>query len=209
MEQAILITGSNQGNRSSYLRFAKESIAKYAGKVIHESSIYESSPWGYDSENSFLNQCVLIHTALNPRRLLDVILGIETDAGRIRDKVNDPEKSVRNRETSSTALQSSIIPGQKARKPLSETKGISSDISDKKNRNRYADRTLDIDILFYGNVIVNEPGLIIPHPRIESRKFVLLPLSDLTPEWVHPVTGKTVKKMLADCEDLNWVRRIE
>jgi 2-amino-4-hydroxy-6-hydroxymethyldihydropteridine diphosphokinase len=58
-------------------------------------------------------------------------------------------------------------------------------------------RTVDIDILFYGNAIVSTPGLEIPHPRLADRRFVLEPLAELAPEFRHPRTRQTVREMLA------------
>jgi 2-amino-4-hydroxy-6-hydroxymethyldihydropteridine diphosphokinase len=59
-------------------------------------------------------------------------------------------------------------------------------------------RMIDIDILLYGDEVVNEPTLQIPHPRMAQRRFVLAPLADLAPDLRHPATGKTVRQMLAD-----------
>ncbi len=68
-------------------------------------------------------------------------------------------------------------------------------------------RTVDIDILLYGNEIVDKPELQIPHPRMAERRFVLAPLADLAPDLRHPVTGRTVREMLADAPD-DAVRRL-
>lgn len=57
-------------------------------------------------------------------------------------------------------------------------------------------RTIDLDILFYGNEVIHTPRLKIPHPAIENRWFVLKPLSDLIPAFKHPVTGKTIQEHL-------------
>jgi 2-amino-4-hydroxy-6-hydroxymethyldihydropteridine diphosphokinase len=61
---------------------------------------------------------------------------------------------------------------------------------------RYGPRTIDIDILFYDDLILDEPGLTIPHPRIQGRAFVLVPLADLAPDMIHPLEGKTISAML-------------
>jgi 2-amino-4-hydroxy-6-hydroxymethyldihydropteridine diphosphokinase len=60
-------------------------------------------------------------------------------------------------------------------------------------------RLIDIDILFYDDLILNTASLVIPHPRLHERAFVLLPLMDLDPELVHPVRKKSVREMLASC----------
>ncbi|RPJ28000.1 MAG: 2-amino-4-hydroxy-6-hydroxymethyldihydropteridine diphosphokinase [Chloroflexi bacterium] len=60
-------------------------------------------------------------------------------------------------------------------------------------------RSIDMDILFYDDLVLNTPSLVIPHPRLHERAFVLLPLMDLDPELVHPVTRKSVREMLALC----------
>ena len=62
-------------------------------------------------------------------------------------------------------------------------------------------RTIDIDILYFENEIISLPGLNIPHQRIPIRKFVLIPLSELNPEYLDPKTEKTIAEMLKDCED--------
>lgn len=64
---------------------------------------------------------------------------------------------------------------------------------------RNGPRPIDIDILYYGNWIINDPNLIIPHPRIQERLFVLQPLVEIAPDWICPVTGKTSQKLLEYC----------
>lgn len=67
-------------------------------------------------------------------------------------------------------------------------------------KERYEDRIIDIDILFYGNQIVRTETLSIPHPHIEKRKFVLEPLAEIAPELIHPLTEMTVREMLKGVE---------
>jgi len=63
---------------------------------------------------------------------------------------------------------------------------------------RNSPRPIDIDILFYGDRVIKTPALVIPHPRLETRAFVLEPLADIAPRLKHPATGKTVRRMLKE-----------
>ena len=71
---------------------------------------------------------------------------------------------------------------------------------------RYGPRQIDIDILFYDDVILNTPELTIPHPSLHERAFVLVPLADLAPELLHPALGKTILQLLAEV-DTSGVKR--
>ena len=64
---------------------------------------------------------------------------------------------------------------------------------------QYGPRLIDIDILFYDDLVLNTPSLVIPHPHMHERGFVLLPLMDIAPEFTHPVLKKTVREMIAMC----------
>lgn len=70
-------------------------------------------------------------------------------------------------------------------------------------------RTLDLDLLFYGACIINELGLIVPHPRLHHRRFVLAPMAELDPTWRHPVLHQTVRELLDQLGDSSVVRRLE
>lgn len=74
---------------------------------------------------------------------------------------------------------------------------------------RSGPRTMDLDILFYGQRIINEPGVTVPHPRLHQRRFVLAPLADLEPSWMHPVLHQTVRDLLNHLQDSSTVRRLD
>lgn len=70
----------------------------------------------------------------------------------------------------------------------------------------YHSRVIDIDILLCGDRVISGPGLQIPHPRIAERRFVLVPLCEIAPYNIHPVTGKTLIELLGECDDRSGVR---
>jgi len=73
---------------------------------------------------------------------------------------------------------------------------------------QYISRTIDIDILFYDNLILNNESLDIPHPSLHERKFVLAPLNDITPGFIHPVLKVSVSELLSLCTDNSLVKRV-
>lgn len=150
--------GTNLGDRETNLTKAQELIRKSIGQIDSRSAIYESEPWGFQSENNFLNMVIKVHTSLKPIDLVKEIQIIEGQLGRIRES------------------------------------------------RQYASRTIDIDILLYRNLVIDNPDLIIPHPLIQDRRFVLVPLCEIAPEMVHPVLSKTFVVLLKECRDDREVR---
>ena len=159
-DYVFLGLGSNLADREAWLDMALEKITESVGPVSACSGIYETEPWGFESEDSFLNMVVQVHTDLNPAELLKKLTIIEKQLGRTRA-------------------------GKK-----------------------YSSRTIDIDILLFGERVIDRSGLKIPHPLMHERKFVLVPLCDLAPELVHPVLNKTFAELLKECRDDSNVKKI-
>jgi len=135
--QVYLGLGSNLGNRWENLEQAIRFIDEQVGTVTRQSSFVETEPWGFQSDNRFLNAVILCETDKTPREILRLTQQIERDMGR--------HKNVNRRLT---------------------------------NRN-YTDRPIDIDILLYDDLSVDEPDLKIPHPLMHERDFVMLPLREI------------------------------
>ncbi|RVU25052.1 2-amino-4-hydroxy-6-hydroxymethyldihydropteridine diphosphokinase [Sandaracinomonas limnophila] len=79
---------------------------------------------------------------------------------------------------------------------------------ERKRIERWGPRTLDLDLLSFDNQIENSESLVLPHPRIQERKFILVPLAELNPNWVHPMLRKSVSELLDNCADQLKVKRI-
>ncbi len=78
-----------------------------------------------------------------------------------------------------------------------------------RDEKQYTERTIDIDILFYDDLILNKKDLTIPHPQLHKRSFALVPLAELEPGLVHPVFKKTIKTLLNECPDTMKVNKQE
>ncbi|MBQ9677370.1 MAG: 2-amino-4-hydroxy-6-hydroxymethyldihydropteridine diphosphokinase [Prevotella sp.] len=137
--QVYLGLGSNMGDREANIRKAVSLIQERIGEVVRQSPLIETEPWGFESDNRFLNGVILCHTALTPRQVLKVTQKIERELGR-------------KKKTSPTANRSTLT---------------------------YHDRPIDIDILLYDDLTVDEPDLKIPHPLMRERDFVMIPLEEI------------------------------
>ncbi|MBI3518771.1 MAG: 2-amino-4-hydroxy-6-hydroxymethyldihydropteridine diphosphokinase [Bacteroidetes bacterium] len=70
----------------------------------------------------------------------------------------------------------------------------------------YEPRIIDIDVLFFNDAVIESDALIVPHPRLHLRKFVLIPLQEIAPDYLHPVLNKTIFSLLSDCQDTSDVK---
>ena len=165
MHKVYLGLGSNLGDRHANIERAIGLVSERVGKVIRCSSIIETDPWGFDSENRFLNAVLLCETTLTPRQVLRKTQGIERDLGKRRQHATQ-------RQSSNTKVQSSKFQVQS-----SNTKVQSSKFQVQSTE--YHDRPIDIDILLYDDLTVDEADLQIPHPRMQERDFVMIPLQEV------------------------------
>ncbi|MCL2133925.1 MAG: 2-amino-4-hydroxy-6-hydroxymethyldihydropteridine diphosphokinase, partial [Bacteroidales bacterium] len=159
---AYLLLGSNKGNKLRLLQEATALIDRLAGKIIQCSSFYESEPWGFECDEWFINQAVLIRTSLSSERLLQTTQEIERMLGRSGWQATG-------------------------------------------DRRQYAARTMDIDILFYDEMVMRTPTLTIPHPLLQERLFTLLPLAEIAAEFIHPLFKKSIAVLLEECCDRGTV----
>ena len=113
---------------------AIEEIEEQIGVVVRRSALYDTEPWGFKSDNRFVNAVVCCDTKLPPREVLERSKAIERKLGRVEKTVNGC----------------------------------------------YQDRVIDIDILLYDDIKVDEPDLKIPHPLMRERDFVMIPLREIT-----------------------------
>ena len=152
--QVYLGLGSNLGDCRKNLERAIRMIGDKVGRVLRQSSFIETEPWGFESEHKFMNAVILCETIKTPRELLLLTQQIERDMGRKKKSVNG--KSVNGKSVNGKSVN-----------------GKSVNVE-------YADRPIDIDILLYDDLIVDEPDLKIPHPLMHERDFVMIPLNEIS-----------------------------
>jgi 2-amino-4-hydroxy-6-hydroxymethyldihydropteridine diphosphokinase len=101
----------------------------------------------------------------------------------------------------------SLQTGLSAREVLDKALHIEA-ILGRQREERWGSRTIDIDILFYGQAIIDEPGLQIPHPQLHNRRFTLAPLAEIAPAFVHPVLNKNILEIKSELKDNLIVKKL-
>jgi len=153
MIKLYILLGGNLGDKQQVFSEARARLSQQAGTITNQSAIYETEPWGFESDDIFWNQVIEISTAFSPETVLQQTQQIERELGRIRKAT------------------------------------------------QYVSRIIDIDILFYGDQVIELENLKVPHPRIQERKFALVPLCEIAPELVHPIFQKSIQQLLDECTD--------
>jgi 2-amino-4-hydroxy-6-hydroxymethyldihydropteridine diphosphokinase len=161
MKLAYLSLGSNLGNRQTNIQSALNQIDNRIGNIISISKLYENPAVGFKGE-MFYNCCIGIKTILSPKELLNELLVIEKQGGRIR-----------------------------------------------KIQQGYFSRTIDVDILFYENQIINFKELKIPHPKLHKRGFVIKPLLDIAKGKIHPLLKRSIIDIADDFESISDVEELK
>ncbi len=173
-ELALIALGSNQesswGDPTETVKKAMLAIEKLTQTPVEKSRLYKTPPFPADAGPSFVNAAVAVRTKLAAPNMLQALHQIEAEAGRQR-------------------------------------------------HGRWRQRTLDLDLIAWGDLVWPDAqtqtdwrnlslidqqnrapdGLVLPHPRLQDRSFVLVPLADVAPHWQHPLLGTTVREMLSAC----------
>ena len=179
-ETAFLGLGGNLGQPEVAIRLALELLNTHPLiEVVAVSSFYQTEPVGMALSEGvtipwFVNAAARIETGLSPQALMTFCLLVEHQLG--RDRVQGKER-IGNPPPESLKLKDNS-------ESLTLAAGALS-------------RTVDVDLLFYGQQIIREPGLTVPHPRLHERAFALYPLRELAPEWMHPVLGQSMEGLTA------------
>ncbi len=153
--------GSNLGNRFALLEQGVRRIYREIGAVKAVSKIYETPAWGFEG-NAFLNACIAVSSRFSAEKILDKLLQIEDESGRVR--------------------------------------------SDAKN---YQNRSLDLDILMMEDTVITSKKLILPHPHLQKRDFVLLPLNDIAAHEIHPEFKVSIAHLLERLKPFGEINAIE
>jgi len=157
---AYIGIGSNLGEPIQNCRKAIESLSRSKGiALITVSSFYRTEPVGIEDQALFVNAVVEIKTELSVHRLMQTLMAIENEMGRIRD-----------------------------------VKGGS--------------RIIDLDLLFYGQQVISETDLIVPHPEAHRRRFVLEPLCEIASYFIHPSFGVSIRGLKDRLCDQKVVEKI-
>lgn len=163
MNQVFIGLGGNLGNKRENIENAIKLIEERIGAVKQKSNIYQSPPFGFESNDDFYNSCIEVSTTQSPEQVLNHTQLIEQHLGR----------------------------------------------SNKSSNGIYSSRIIDLDILFFNDLIIQTESLVIPHPKLHERKFVLLPLIEIAKSKIHPVTHMSILQILENCVDESSINTVQ
>lgn len=138
--------GSNIGDREKAIEDALDLVNQNEMKITKRSNIIETEPYGYTDQPTFLNGAIEVETELSCREVLERLLKIEEEVGRVREF-------------------------------------------------KWGPRLIDLDIIFFNDEIYDEEDLKVPHPDMQNRDFVLKPLCEICPDFIHPILKKKVSEI--------------
>jgi 7,8-dihydro-6-hydroxymethylpterin-pyrophosphokinase len=174
--------GSNLGNREANLREARNRLELLGIEIVRASSNYETEPWGYANQPKFLNQVIQVE--------------IKSD---LTERPNELQQ------------HADSIGAMLARKLLSNLLKVEIEMG-RQRTIANGPRIIDLDLLLFGDLILNSstgqpdlegPPIVVPHPRMHVRRFVLEPLCEIAPENIHPVLQKTCLELLSSVREAN------
>ena len=152
MPRIFIGLGSNLDQPIRQLNKARQLIEQQIGAILNKSGLYESEAWGLQDQDNFVNAVIEVHSLFPPHNLLQKLLAIEAEMGRIREE-------------------------------------------------KWGPRLIDLDLLFYGQLVLEEKDLILPHPHLQLRNFVLIPMLEIAPEWQHPVLEQSIEELYWNSPD--------
>ena len=198
----ILSIGTNIGDRERNIENAVKALGEI-GKVSAVSPIYTSEPWGFESENGFYNIALILESELSPLDLLRETQRIEKELGRTAkttteyaDRVIDIDIIDYDGQIITISQQSSVISHQSSIEPPRPTD------TPPKTGGEYLDQ--QSTLLYRRNILrlYHQRSLLtLPHPLMHLRNFVLYPLADIAPAWVHPILKLTAQELKERSED--------
>lgn len=192
MSAAYIGIGSNLGDRQKNIGIALEKLKSRKGIELKEvSSVIETEPAGDVNQPRFLNACCRLETLLYPDELLDCLKSIERELGRnenpLPPRISRQEQleMLQEGNLDLSSQQPDAVSEEGRRKPQGEPK-------------KWGPRTIDLDILFYDDIVMKGANLIIPHPLLHERLFVLRPLAEIAPGFIHPVLKKSINEIFLE-----------
>ena len=192
--RAYIALGSNLNDPITQVRAGAQALGKLPGtRLVRCSSLYRTAPVGVTDQPDFINAVCAADSSLPASVLMQALLDVERAHGRQRDIPTAMDGG--SAEYAGAVFPPSAMDGGSAGREAVPP-GTNAGAVFRPG----GPRTLDLDLLLYGDLVCHEPGLTLPHPRLHERAFVLYPLSEIAPSLSIPGHGR-VDRLLADCAE--------